>query len=248
MATTTSTQQVPPAAAQPEKTGAESLTLHKDRISADALNLKDPYVASSLGLFAIHNVLRRSVASCAQHAKNVSSSNAVPFIFYSSYTLHVLKDQLESVDTVWFPKFSEYDERFNAQIKAHEPIYQMVAALEELLELEKLVEKASLISEKFEELHKSIDVEFDAEEQFSNELGHRVPIDEIRVMEKKQEERRSAQVKIYGHLWSAVYLLRALAPKERAIFPPGIPKVVVSGMLTAGAFQFRKELQFSPKF
>jgi hypothetical protein len=154
--------------------------------------------------------------------------------------LDVLKNQLDSVDTIWFLKFSEYDERFNAQIKAHEPIQKMAAELEDLLKPDELVEKASLISEKFEELYKRVDLEFDTEEQFSNELGHRVPIDEIQVMEKKQEERRSAQVKIYGHLWSAVYLLRALAPKERAIFPPGIPKLVVSGMLTAGALQFRK--------
>jgi hypothetical protein len=42
MATQTSTQQTPPSA-QLERIGVQILTMHKDRISADALDLKDPY-------------------------------------------------------------------------------------------------------------------------------------------------------------------------------------------------------------
>ncbi|KAF4635654.1 hypothetical protein G7Y89_g2451 [Cudoniella acicularis] len=233
---TTMTHQATPAALpeKEEKTETQSLSMHKDSLSANTLDLKDQHVSAALGLFAIHNVLRRTLFACAQHAKNVSASNTIPFICYSSYTLNLLKEQLQSVDTVWFPKFSEYDGRFREQIRAHEPIVAMVTELEELLEPQNLVKKAVLISEKFEEIHKRVNLEFDIEEILSNELGHRVPMDEIRGMEKNQEERRAAQVKIYGHLWSAVYLLRALSPKERAIFPPGIPKVVMSGMLTAG--------------
>lgn len=98
----------------------------------------------------------------------------------------------------------------------------------------------SKISGSFSELHHEIDTQYDVEEDLSNRLGRRVPLDNIKAMEKQQEDRRKADVKTYGHLWTAVYLLRSLNPKERAIFPPGVPKFVASGMLTAGAMQFRK--------
>ncbi|KAF2195914.1 hypothetical protein K469DRAFT_546042 [Zopfia rhizophila CBS 207.26] len=217
-----------------------ALDMHKDHLSANELDLKDPYVLSSLGLYAIHNVIRRNLASCAEHAKQVNKSNMAPFLTYANYTLHVLKDQLESVDTIWFPKFATYDQRFTAQIEAHRPIIKEIEELERLLEVEAFAESTDIVSQSFGQLHKWVDSEFDTEEALTNQLGHLVPIGEIQELEKRQEERRLAQVKVYGHLWTAVYLLRGLGPKERAIFPPGIPKVVASGMLTAGALQFRK--------
>lgn len=110
-----------------------------------------------------------------------------------------------------------------------------------------LAEDASLeqdlptrISDGFAELRNEIDTQYDVEEDLSNNLGRRIPLEKIKAMEKQQEDRRKGDVKTYGHLWTAVYLLRSLNPKERAIFPPGIPKFVASGMLTAGAMQFRQ--------
>lgn len=162
--------------------------------------------------------------------------------------MNVLKDQLESVDTIWFPRFAEYNERFLAQMKAHEQIRNMVAEIEPLLEPESFLKNATSISEKFQALHERVNWEYDTEERLSNELGHCVPMGEIRALEKKQDQRRAAMVKIYGHLWSAVYLLRALSPKERAIFPPGIPNVVMGGMLTAGGIQFKRYANLFPPF
>jgi hypothetical protein len=142
---------------------------------------------------------------------------------------------------MWFPKFAVYDKAFTAQIDAHQQIIlPMVAELEGVLKSSNLVQNAAILSERFEKLDAKVNEEFDTEERLVNELGLRVPIGEIRDLEKKQEGRRQDQVKQHGHLWTAAYLLRGLAPKERAIFPPGIPKVVMSGMLTAGALQYRK--------
>ncbi|RMJ28771.1 Nudix domain-containing protein [Aspergillus sp. HF37] len=42
---------------------AGPLQLHKDHLSADELNLQDPYVTSSLPLSAIHNVIRRNLSA-----------------------------------------------------------------------------------------------------------------------------------------------------------------------------------------
>ncbi|KAJ9660035.1 hypothetical protein H2201_007076 [Coniosporium apollinis] len=219
----------------------ESLALHKDHISANELDLKDPYVSASLGLFVIHNVIRRNLAACARNAKTVKPSDLTPFVFYATYTLYVLEDQLESVDTIWFPKFAEYDERFKEQVAAHAPLRESVSALQAMLKSTTLQDNVGTqVSDAFEQLGQKVEAQFDTEENLVNELGRRVPINEIRPLEKQQEARRMSQAKTYGQLWTAVYLLRGLDPKERAIFPPGIPKLVVSGMLTAGALQFRK--------
>jgi hypothetical protein len=39
---------------------------------------------------------------------------------YANYTIFVLEDQLDAVDTIWFLAFAKYDERFHEQIVAHE--------------------------------------------------------------------------------------------------------------------------------
>jgi hypothetical protein len=200
-------------------------------------------VSSSLALFAIHNVIRRNLAACAEHAASVQPANIDAFATYAKYTLHVLRDQLDSVDEIWFPAFAEHDARFLEQKNAHEGLYQKITALEAQLatsppQLEQLL--ATEIATSFTDLHDLTTAQYDAEESLVNSLGRKVPIETIRSLEKKQEERRRADVKVYGHLWTAVYLLRGLEPKERAIFPPGIPKLIVGGMLTAGAMQFRR--------
>ncbi|PKX96553.1 xanthocillin biosynthesis cluster protein xanF [Aspergillus novofumigatus IBT 16806] len=231
----------------------EALHMHKDRLSAEGLDLKDPHVSSSLALFAIHNVIRRNLQACAEHATTVQPANIDAFTTYAKYTLHVLRDQLTSIDEIWFPVFAEHDPRFLTQKDAHDALYQKLTVLEAQLatspaELEGNQPLSTEIAGAFAELHDLTDRQYDLEEDLVNQLGRKVPIETIRALEKKQEERRRADVKVYGHLWTAVYLLRGLEPKERAIFPPGIPKLIVGGMLTAGAMQFRRELQFTPRF
>lgn len=140
--------------------------------------------------------------------------------------------------------FAEYDPGFQAEIVAHEPLREQITALQDLLSVmtsaEKVEESLPKIAEGFAHLRSQISAQYDIEEDLVCSLGKKVPIDRIRGMEKLQEERRKSDVKTYGHLWTAVYLLRGLNPKERAIFSPGIPKFVAGGMLTAGAMQFRR--------
>ncbi|RHZ57239.1 xanthocillin biosynthesis cluster protein xanF [Aspergillus thermomutatus] len=233
----------------------EALHLYKDRLSAEDLDLKDPHVSSSLALFAIHNVIRRNLKACAEHATSVQPATADAFVTYAKYTLHVLRDQLDSVNQIWFPVFAEHDARFGEQKGAHDALYEKLTALEahlpgaaEPAQLEHILDLSTEIAGEFRELHEMTDKQYDVEEDLVNQLGRRVPIATIRGLEKKQEERRRRDVKAYGQLWTAVYLLRGLEPKERAIFPPGIPKLIMGGMLTAGAMQFRRELQFTPRF
>ncbi|RHZ60380.1 hypothetical protein CDV55_100262 [Aspergillus turcosus] len=230
-------------------TTTEALHIHKDRLSAEDLDLKDPHVSSSLALFAIHNVIRRNLKACAEHAVSVQPANIDAFATYAKYTLHVLRDQLDSVDQIWFPVFAEHDSRFLERNDVHDALYQKITALEaHLATATATAPQLEEIAASFADLHESTNKQYDLEEDLVNALGRKVPIETIRALEKRQEERRRADVKVYGHLWTAVYLLRGLEPKERAIFPPGIPKLIVGGMLTAGAMQFRRELLFTPRF
>jgi hypothetical protein len=198
-------------------------------------------------------VVRRNLAACAENAKSVKSSNTATFTTYANHTLWLLGDQLDSEDTIWFPQFAKYDDRFNQQITAHEALKSKADELKALLPSKEKTGSSGPfqkeeISARFQELYDLTNSEYDTEENLSNGLGHRVPIEEIKELEKKQEARRAVSMKANGHLWSVVYLLKSLTPKERQIFPPGIPKAVASGMMTGGGLQFRKELQWSPKF
>lgn len=203
-------------------------------------------VTGSLGFFVIHNVIRRNLTTCAEHMRNLSVAEIEPYITYAKYTLHVALDQMISSDELWFPMFAEHDSRFTPYILAHEQPRAQTVGLRELLSS---LDPSSgtiddsvrvKIADGFTELFDILNKQFDEEEVLVNELGRQVQLEKIHAMQKKQEERRKADVKTYGHLWTAVYLLRSLEPKERAIFPPGVPKFIVSGMMTAGGMQFRR--------
>ncbi|PLN85913.1 hypothetical protein BDW42DRAFT_159651 [Aspergillus taichungensis] len=230
-----------------------ALNLHKDRLSADDLDLKDPYITGSLGFFIIHNVIRRNLTTCAEHMRNLSVAEIEPYITYAKYTLHVTLDQIISSDELWFPMFAEHDNRFAPYIVAHEQPRAQIVGLRELLSsldpISGFIDDSvrAQIADKFTELYSILNKQFDEEEVLVNELGRQVPLEKIQAMQKRQEERRKADVKTYGHLWTAVYLLRSLVPKERAIFPPGVPKFIANAMMTAGGMQFKREMQFTPK-
>jgi hypothetical protein len=167
------------------------------------------------------------------------------FSTYANYTIFILEDQLGSSDEIWFPSFAKYDERFQQQIAAHAALKPRIEELKRLLPSKDKPASSDQfpkeqVSSGFRELYDLVSHEYDKEEELANGLGHRVPITEIREWDKQQEARRLAAVKVHGHLWSAVYLLKSLNAKERAIFPPGLPKVVASGMMTGGGLQFRK--------
>ena len=153
-------------------------------------------------------------------------------------------DQLQSVNEIWYPTFAKYDTRFNNQIEIHEGCRSQIAVAKKALDAaeaepsEKTLWQA--VSDVFRDLHEQMDQTYDAEEAMSNELGHKVPIEVIKELEKQQEERRKASIKTYGHLWCGTYLLKSMKPHERAIFPPGMPKLVVNGLMSGGSMAFRR--------
>lgn len=206
-------------------------------------------VTSCLGLFMIHNLILRNLHSLATHAPSVTASNIDAFTRYADYTLWVLIDHFEAADTIWCSAFKDYSSDFGSFPAAHASLIEQATALKARLHpAGDTKPDLPLIARQFTDLHAALDTQYTAEEAASNALGHRVPIERIRELEKLQNERRVRATKIHGHLWSAVYLLRGLNANERAIFPPGLPKAVASGMLMGGAWQFRKELAFAPKF
>ena len=194
-------------------------------------------VAASLGLFMIHNNIRRNLLACSRNAIAVPALKQEQFRYYADYTLHVLEDQLESVDTIWFPAFAKYDSRFDDQITAHASIKEKIGQLRDLLKPTEEGFPAEQISRGFEGLHSQVNQEFDLEEQLSNDLGHVVPLAEIKKMEAQQESRRKADEKTWGLPWTFAFLMKGLSPKERAIFPPGVPRLVKDAMLGTGTLR-----------
>lgn len=185
----------------------------------------------------IHNNIRRNLLACSKHAKIVTTPKHELFRYYADYTLHVLEDQIESVDTIWFPALAKYDTRFNDQITAHVSIKEKVAQLKAHLKPTDEPFPVEQISAAFDYLHAQVNAEFDLEEQLSNVLGRVVPLQEIKKMEAQQEARRKADEKIWGLPWTFAYLMKGLSPKERAIFPPGMPRLVKDAILGAGTLR-----------
>jgi len=244
------------------ESAGEPLALHKDRLNAQSLDLKDPYgmesahseaavadnerpsVNGSLGLFAIHNVVRRNLRACALNVGSVDDTNIEAFLVYAKYTLVVLKDQLCSCDDIWFPTLAQYDADFAKQIEAHKPVVAKIAEAMDVLVSASSGPPDSFpaadISTAFEQILSLVEPLYDEEERLSNQLGRSIPLGKIKEMEKRQEVHRRKVAKEQGQLWSTVYVLRGLSVREREIFPPGVPKLVLGGMLTAGALQYRK--------
>ncbi len=202
-------------------------------------------VAASLGLFMIHNNIRRNLLTCSQHAKSVTAPKYDPFRYYADYTIYVLEDQLESVDTIWFPIFAKYDSRFIDQINAHAPIKEKIGQLKELLKPTEESFPCGQIAAEFQTLHELVNSEFDKEEQLSNDLGRVVPLEEIKKLDAQQEARRKADEKIWGLPWTFAFLMKGLSPKERAIFPPGMPRLIKDAMLGTGTLRHSRLVIFS---
>ncbi|ERF73281.1 hypothetical protein EPUS_03113 [Endocarpon pusillum Z07020] len=116
-----------------QPTEADLLNLHKDDLSAQSLDLKDHHVSASLGLFIIHNVVRRNLLACFENAQQVNASNIGAFGTYVNYTMFVLEDQLDATDTIWFPTFAKYNSRFGQQIAAHKALKPKIQELKLLL-------------------------------------------------------------------------------------------------------------------
>ena len=192
----------------------------------------------------IHNNIRRNLLTCAKHAKSVTAPKYDLFRHYADYTLHVLEDQLESVDMIWFPAFSKYDSRFTDQITAHGPIKERIARLQALLKPTKESFPCGQIAVEFEALHEQVNDEFDTEEQLSNDLGRVVPLDEIKKLDAQQEARRKADEKTWGLPWTFTFLMKGLSPKERAIFPPGMPRLIKDAMLSTGTLRHSRSVSF----
>lgn len=220
----------------------QELNINRNGLSSKQLDLQDDHVQASLGLFMIHNVVLRNLESCAKGATTAMDlKSAAAFLTYANYTLHFTQDQLESVDKIWFPAFARHDPDFNDQTQKHQPIYVEIDSLRgQLNKASKNGADWHDVAAGFEQLRDKLEPLYLEEEQLSNKLGHRVPLEEIRGLEAQQEKRRVGGTKSHGQLWSVVYLLRSLKPAEREIFPPGLPKIVASGMLTGGAFQYGK--------
>ena len=199
-------------------------------------------VGASLGLFVIHNNIRRNLLACSQNAKTVPAPKLEAFRYYADYTLYVLEDQLEAVDTIWFPAFGKYNSRFNDQISAHAPIREKARQLKDLLKPTEETFPAEKVSTALETLHEQVNKEFDVEEQLANDLGHLVPMEEIKKLETQQEARRKAAEKTWGLPWTFAFLMKGLSPKERAIFPPGVPRLVKDAMLSTGTLRHSRSV------
>lgn len=190
----------------------------------------------------IHNNIRRNLWTCSQHAKSVTAPKYDLFRYYADYTLHVLEDQIESVDTLWFPAFAKYDSRFSDQIAAHASIKQKIGQLKELLKPTEESFPCGQIAAEFESLHEHVNSEFDKEEQLSNDLGRVVPLAETKKLDTQQEARRKADEKKWGLPWTFAFLMKGLSPKERAIFPPGMPRLIKDAMLGTGTLRHSRSV------
>ncbi|KAL5355677.1 hypothetical protein BJX96DRAFT_66456 [Aspergillus floccosus] len=220
----------------------EPLNLHRDRLSVAEVDLHDPYVTANLGLFIIHNVLRRNLASCARHAKSLATANFEPFLAYTRYTLQLLEEHLRCAEDIALPVYTEWDPRFSALIDGHKQLRKELAPLKTLLATPswKLPAVLPQIADSLAILQEKLYPQFDTVEDLVDQTARQIPLETIKAMDDKLEERRRQDSRKQGTVWVAFYLTRGLSPEERELGALRTPKHKLEGMLTAGELQFRR--------
>ncbi|KAF9891511.1 hypothetical protein FE257_003978 [Aspergillus nanangensis] len=125
----------------------QPLTLHRDHLTLEDIDLHDPYITTNLEIFAFHNILLRNLTSCHTHSATLATSNFEPFLIYTRFTIRVLTAYLHSTDTIWFPAYAQYDPRFHDLIDAHKPLRAAATELADLLAAAEPVTLGSLLGE-----------------------------------------------------------------------------------------------------
>lgn len=196
-------------------------------------------------------VITRSLQSCVNKASTVKPSTRPYFTRYASYALELLESRLDATEKSWFPVLSKYDGDFGERAKAHYPQLREATrrARETLLPQQQGDSKTTAAVAGGEEdrvpkvlaaLWGELEPVLRGEQALLGKVGASVSAEDRSALEEEDKRRRLALMKKDGHLWCAAYTMRSLTPKERESFPPGVPGLAKSAMLTAGNWQFSR--------
>ncbi|KAL4888631.1 hypothetical protein BDV59DRAFT_188355 [Aspergillus ambiguus] len=219
-----------------------SLQLHRDHLCPAEVDLQDPYVNANLGLFICHNVLRRTIASCIRHAKSLATSNFEAFLTYTRHTLRFLDDHLRSMEDIYIPVYAEHDSRFLPLLDGHKQLRKEILPIQSLLAtpLWKLPPVLPQIADSLAILQEKLYPQFNTLEDFVNQTARQIPLDIIKLMDDRMEERVRMDSRRHGTVWATFFVSRALSPQERELCPFRIPARKLEGILTSGELQFRR--------
>ncbi|KAF3918012.1 hypothetical protein ABW21_db0202928 [Orbilia brochopaga] len=217
--------------------------------------MKDPMVSSTIGLFMVHALLRRSLRCVGRQARTVEPSRRAAFVTYAKATLEMLHDHHGHEERLWFPIMQPYVD-FSESSHEHEEIErQMNNGFEYLKTAQAHVNARNTasapawpgeeIASTAERLVELLLPHLQKEETLACLYGRRAPLSVYHEFEKQIEEAVSKMMKRTGFLWSAAYQLRHFNKKEKEVFPP-MPAIMRSVFEFLGWLLYGKALAFGP--
>ncbi|KAK6350325.1 hypothetical protein TWF696_006556 [Orbilia brochopaga] len=255
MATQTETVQYTDLNAEKFPEPVEPIKIDKWNISASTVDMKDPVVASTIGLFMIHALLRRSLRCVARQARTVEPGKRAAFVTYAKAALELLHDHHGHEEHLWFPLMQPYVD-FSESSHEHEEIERLMTHGLELLKTAQAHVNArndasapawpgEEISTTTERLVELLLPHLQKEETLACLYGRRAPLSVYHDFEEKIQDAVSKMMKRIGFVWSAAYQLRHFSKKEKEVFPP-MPAVVRGVIGFLGWLLYGKELAFGP--
>ncbi|KAJ6262082.1 hypothetical protein Dda_2886 [Drechslerella dactyloides] len=257
----------------------EPLDIDKYNISPATVNMKDPVgesmsqslmaqsiackfshvslqlVASTMGLFMIHGLLRRSLRCVARHARTVEPARRAAFVAYAKMSLDILHSHHGHEEDLWFPIMKPYVD-FEESSHEHEEIERLMLSGYDLLKTAQAhvdARKSATapawpgeeISTTVGRLVELLIPHLQKEETLACLYGRRAPASVYHEFEKQIEKAVNAEMKEAGMVWSGSFQLRHWSKNEKAVWPP-MPALVRGGFEFLGWLFYGKTLAFGP--
>ncbi|KAF3902955.1 hypothetical protein ABW20_dc0101382 [Dactylellina cionopaga] len=231
----------------------EPINIEKYNICASTVDMKDTAVASLIGLFTIHSVVRRSLRCVARQARTVEPAQRAPFLTYTKHTFYILESHHHHEETLWFPimkPYIDYEESSNEHEEIESLLHQCIEYTKTAEEHLKGGPKAPSwpgeeISSTTEKLIELLLPHLLKEETLGCLYGRRVPISIYEDFEKTIKKASQDEMKKLGVVWCVSYLLRHWNKKEKEVWPP-VPGLVRAVIGFFGWVGYRNALAFGP--
>ncbi|EWC48692.1 hypothetical protein DRE_01914 [Drechslerella stenobrocha 248] len=231
----------------------EPLSIDKFNLSAATVDMKDPVVASTIGLFTVHALVRRSLRSVARQARSMEPARRAAFLPYLKFAFATLDSHHHHEEDLWFPAMKPYVD-FAESSQEHEEIESLLHQnLEHFKTAEAHVKGGAdapawpgeEISATTERLLELLVPHLAKEETLACLYARRVPLAVYEEFEKKIEKMVMDELKKVGLVWGTAFQLRHWSAGEKEIWPP-MPYLVRAGFEFFGWLIYGKNLAFGP--
>lgn len=165
-----------------------------------------------LGLFIVHNVLRRSLLSVAAHARTQPQPPSPDFLHYASFVMEFLDQHHHHEDHIFFPTLQPWID-FSESAHEHEEISRRIAAVNDTVKT-----AGEPLAGSVEALLETLDQHLKKEEWLVNRFARRIPLDVLEGVDKRLQDAIQEDNKEPGSIWVLSFFMRFAPPLSKSSF------------------------------